>query len=62
MWAPILEKAWAKVKGNFEMTEGGFNVSGLRAITGAPVFTQETSTICTADVCDDDTFTQESVY
>jgi len=39
MWAPILEKAWAKVKGNYESSEGGFAPSGLRAITGSPVFT-----------------------
>ena len=43
MWAPILEKAWAKVKGNYEMTEGGFTVSGLRAVTGAPVSTSNVS-------------------
>jgi hypothetical protein len=24
MWAPILEKAWAKVKGGYENSEGGF--------------------------------------
>jgi hypothetical protein len=24
MWAPILEKAWAKVKGSFEASNGGF--------------------------------------
>lgn len=39
MWAPILEKAWAKVKGNYGQTSGGFVVSGLRALTGAPTFT-----------------------
>ena len=39
MWAPILEKAWAKVKGNYAQTDGGFVVSGLRSLTGVPVFT-----------------------
>ena len=39
MWAPILEKAWAKVKGNYAQTDGGFVVNGLRSITGVPVFT-----------------------
>ena len=24
MWAPILEKAWAKMKGNYLATEGGY--------------------------------------
>lgn len=47
MWAPILEKAWAKIKGNYEASEGGFVVSGLRAITGAPVFYFNTADIGT---------------
>lgn len=48
MWASILEKAWAKVKGNYESSEGGFTVSGLRSITGAPVFTYKVSDIGTS--------------
>lgn len=44
-WPPILEKAWAKVKGNYEASEGGFMSTGLRALTGAPVFRYSTSTI-----------------
>lgn len=43
MWAAILEKAWAKAKGNYAQTDGGFVVSGLRSITGAPVFTYSPS-------------------
>jgi hypothetical protein len=39
MWATILEKAWAKAKGNYAQTNGGFVVNGLRALTGAPTFT-----------------------
>lgn len=38
MWGPILEKAWAKVRGNFLNSEGGMNVNGLRVFTSAPVF------------------------
>jgi len=45
MWAPFLEKAWAKVKGNYDATDGGFNVSGFRSLTGAPVFRYLTSAI-----------------
>ena len=37
MWAPLLEKAWAKVKGTFSGGAGGFMTTGIRAITGAPV-------------------------
>lgn len=48
-WAAILEKAWAKVKGNYEAADGGFTVSGLRSITGAPVFTYKTSNIGAAN-------------
>ncbi|MFM7855739.1 MAG: C2 family cysteine protease, partial [Flammeovirgaceae bacterium] len=36
MWAPMLEKAWAKVKGNYAHASGGYMVEGLRALTGAP--------------------------
>ena len=39
MWPPILEKAWAKAKGTYGQTNGGFVVNGLRALTGAPTFT-----------------------
>lgn len=38
MWAPILEKAWAKIKGNYVSADGGFIVSGTRALTGVPGF------------------------
>jgi len=39
MWAPILEKAWAKIKGNYAQVNGGFVVSGLRSLIGSPTFT-----------------------
>lgn len=45
MWGPILEKGWAKVKGDYESAEGGYNVSGLRTIVGAPVFLYKTDKI-----------------
>ena len=38
LWVPILEKAWAKMKGNYENTSGGWTQNGFRALTGAPVF------------------------
>ena len=41
MWAPILEKALAKVKGSYAQTDGGFVVNGLRSTTGVPVFTYQ---------------------
>ena len=39
IWGPMLEKAWAKVRGNYLNTEGGLVKDGLRLLTGAPVFT-----------------------
>lgn len=57
MWAPILEKAWAKVKGSYEAAEGGFTVSGLRSLIGAPVFTYDVADIGTSNGLSlDDTF------
>lgn len=45
MWAPILEKAWAKVKGSFEVSEGGFIVTGLRSLLGVPIFSYDVADI-----------------
>jgi hypothetical protein len=40
IWGAILEKAWAKVKGSYAASyEGGLMTNGIRALTGAPVFT-----------------------
>ena len=38
MWGPLLEKAWAKVKGSYENAEAGYVTTGIRALTGAPGF------------------------
>ena len=38
-WAPILEKAWAKVVGNYAQANGGFIITGARVLTGVPGFT-----------------------
>jgi hypothetical protein len=45
MWGAIIEKAWAKVKGNYLNAEGGLVANGLRALTGIPVFMYSTSDI-----------------
>lgn len=39
MWAAILEKAWAKVRGNYvNAGKGGFTMNSLHMLTGYPVF------------------------
>ena len=43
VWAPVLEKAWAKVMGTYAATAGGHAVDALHALTGAPVFQLLTS-------------------
>lgn len=49
LWVPIIEKAWAKVKGNYYRAGGGgFGVEGIRALTGAPGFTYTNSKIDTS--------------
>ena len=39
IWGAILEKAWAKAKGNYVIANGGFIGTGIRALAGIPVFT-----------------------
>jgi hypothetical protein len=46
MWAPILEKAWSKLKGSTETAgNGGMIQNGLRATMGVPVFGYRVSDI-----------------
>jgi hypothetical protein len=53
MWAPILEKAWAKVKGGYERSgQGGFTQNGLRAVIGSPIFSYVIKEIGTSDGLD----------
>jgi hypothetical protein len=41
MWAPVLEKAWAKIKGSYAIAgSGGFTSNGMRAILGVPVLSK----------------------
>ena len=39
LWAPILEKAFAKVKGNYYQLIGGTEGNVMNMLTGAPTFT-----------------------
>ena len=38
IWAAVFEKAWAKMKGNYLITESGYISEGIIALTGVPVF------------------------
>lgn len=45
LWGSIVEKAWAKVKGNYNNADGGLTANGIRALTGIPVIMYSTSNI-----------------
>lgn len=47
MWGPIIEKAWAKVKGTYSNSDFGYVVNGIRSLTGVPVFYHESAMIQT---------------
>lgn len=42
-WGMLLEKAWAKLKGNYESADGGFVENGLRSLIGCPVMSYRTA-------------------
>lgn len=37
LWAPLVEKAFARMKGNYATANGGFVPTGLRSLVGCPV-------------------------
>lgn len=41
IWGAILEKAWAKVKGNYVNSNGDLMQNGLRALIGVPTYRYE---------------------
>ena len=45
MWAAIIEKAWAKMKGNYLIAEGGLVENGFHYLVGIPAFRYYTSDI-----------------
>jgi|TARA_B110000285_G_scaffold65148_1_gene74862 hypothetical protein len=52
MWAPMMEKAWGKIKGAYYQTAGGFVSNGLRSITGAPTIRYNYGTSYTTSAAD----------
>jgi hypothetical protein len=47
IWGPIYEKAWSKVKGNYDLADGGFFETGIRGLTGFPVMSYYMSAMTT---------------
>ena len=43
VWGTIIEKAWAKVLGNYLKTDAGYIHNGLRFLTGNPIFSYKMS-------------------
>jgi len=52
LWAPFLEKAWAKVSGNYEFTESGWPSEAMRFLTGAPSYTYWVSDYSSTEIWD----------
>ena len=38
LWGPLVEKAWAKIVGNYEVADYGLMKNGFRVLSGAPTF------------------------
>jgi len=36
LWVLILEKAWAKLNGGYDLTDAGFTDEAISCLTGAP--------------------------
>lgn len=53
MWGPVLEKAWAKVKGSYTNSERDNIVNGIRSLTGIPLFFYQTVDIYNKKLLDD---------
>lgn len=47
MWGAIIEKAWAKVRGNYINADGGLTENALLHLVGIPVFRYSTADITT---------------
>eukprot|EP00929_Paragymnodinium_shiwhaense_P075134 TRINITY_DN38414_c0_g1_i1.p1 TRINITY_DN38414_c0_g1~~TRINITY_DN38414_c0_g1_i1.p1 ORF type:complete len:894 (-),score=162.22 TRINITY_DN38414_c0_g1_i1:266-2947(-) len=54
LWVPLIEKAYAKLRGNYEAVEGGTPAEGLRLFTGWPSIVQELQAAATSRGRSDD--------
>jgi len=48
-WSMVIEKAWAKVIGNYLKIDGGYVTTAIRALTGVPTFSYSLTTNLTFD-------------
>ena len=53
MWGPILEKAWAKVRGSYINAGDGHVINGFRTLAGVPSFQYYTRKLITEQEVDD---------
>jgi hypothetical protein len=53
LWAPYLEKLFAKVNGNYEVIEGGWSTEAMRFLTGAPSATYYLTSFSAATIAND---------
>jgi hypothetical protein len=44
MWAPLIEKVGAKIKGAYVNADGGLTANSMRMLTGAPTSSISTNT------------------
>jgi len=49
IWGAVLEKAYAKLHGNYRKLSGGFLENGIRSLTGAPISSYEISELRNED-------------
>lgn len=49
LWGPIFEKAWAKINGNYEITNGGFPAEAFTFLTNVPTMSYPVEGTQTAD-------------
>jgi hypothetical protein len=49
IWGAVLEKAYAKLIGNYFRLSGGFLENGIRSLTGAPIISYDTSQLKSGD-------------
>ncbi|KAG0315121.1 hypothetical protein BGZ99_007670 [Dissophora globulifera] len=55
-WLPLMEKAYAKIHGDYETIEGGFTSEGIEDLTGGIA-----SNLLTSDILDKDRFWKEEM-